>query len=260
VAIGPVVEPIDECTPTEEFIGWTIERFRNRRVVITTSFGMEGCALIDMYAQQGAAPTVVYLDTMFFYPETYALRDRMVQRYPLVTFVNRGTSLTPAAQAAQYGPELWRRDPDLCCNLRKVQPLRQALTGADVWITAITRSQGGSRREASLLEWDWQYQILKICPLIKWDRPQIWEYVRRHNVPYNELHEQGYPTIGCTHCTAPVPGSSPSEYSRAGRWAEVDKTECGLLGQSLVTSRESLLPQRFDQQVYNLHPRLATSD
>ena len=90
---------IDDSTTTEEFIGWTIERFRNRRVVLTTSFGMEGCALIDMYAQQGGAPTVVYLDTGFFYPETYALRDRMVQRYPLVTFVNRGTSLTPDAQA-----------------------------------------------------------------------------------------------------------------------------------------------------------------
>jgi phosphoadenosine phosphosulfate reductase len=253
VAIGPVVEPIDECTPTEEFIGWTIERFRNRRVVITTSFGMEGCALIDMYAQQGAAPTVVYLDTMFFYPETYALRDRMVQRYPLVTFVNRGTSLTPAAQAASYGPELWRRDPDLCCNLRKVQPLRQALTGADVWITAITRSQGGSRREASLLEWDWQYQILKICPLIKWDRPQVWEYVRRHNVPYNELHEQGYPTIGCTHCTVPVPGSSPSEYSRVGRWAEVDKTECGL-----HESRESGVGSR-ETKVWSLESGVGSS-
>jgi phosphoadenosine phosphosulfate reductase len=230
VAIGPVVEPIDECTPTERFIGWTLERFRNRRMVITTSFGMEGCALIDMYAQQGGAPTVVYLDTMFLFPETYALRDRMVQRYPMVTFVNRGTSLTPAAQATRYGPELWRRDPDLCCHLRKVQPLRPALTGADVWITAITRTQGGSRSESELVEWDWQYQVLKICPLIKWDRPRIWEYVRRHNVPYNELHEQGYPTVGCTHCTVPVPGSSPGKYSRAGRWAGTEKTECGLHG------------------------------
>jgi phosphoadenosine phosphosulfate reductase len=221
---------IDDSTPTEQVIGWTLERFRNRRVVLTTSFGMEGCALIDMYAQQGGAPTVVYLDTGFFFPETYALRDRMVQRYPLLTFVNRGTTLTPDAQAVRYAPELWRRDPDLCCNLRKVQPLRQALTGVDVWITAITRSQGGTRRETPLVAWDWQYQVLKISPLIEWDRRRIWEYVQRHNLPYNALHEQGYPTIGCTHCTAPVPGSSPSEYSRAGRWAETDKTECGLHG------------------------------
>ncbi len=233
------VHSIDEHTPTDEFIAWTAERFRNRRMVLTTSFGMEGCALIDMYAKHGAVPTVVYLDTMFLFPETYSLRDRMVRRYPLVTFVNRGTSLTPEAQEARFGPELWRRDPDLCCQLRKVAPLRQALTGADVWITAITRSQGGTRSGVELVGWDWHYQVLKICPLATWDRQRVWDYVRENNVPYNELHEQGYPTVGCTHCTAPVPGSSPGEYSRAGRWAGTEKTECGLHWESGAGSQES---------------------
>jgi phosphoadenosine phosphosulfate reductase len=107
-----------------------------------------------------------------------------------------------------------------------VAPLRQALTGADVWITAITRSQGRSGVE--LVGWDWHYQVLKICPLAVWTRQRVWDYVREHKVPYNELHEQGYPTIGCTHCTAPVPGSSLGEYSRTGRWAGTEKTECGL--------------------------------
>jgi phosphoadenosine phosphosulfate reductase len=241
VTIGPADDDVAEYGSTEQFIEWTLQRFRHRNVVLTTSFGMEGCALIDMFARRGGAPTVVYLDTMFFYPETYALRDRMVQRYPLVTFVNRGTSLTPEAQEARHGPELWRRDPDLCCNLRKVQPLRQALTGADAWITAITRSQSGSRREIELVTWDWQYQVIKICPLARWDRGRVWDYVRRHHVPYNELHEQGYPTIGCTHCTAPVKGARPDEYTRAGRWAGRDKTECGLheSQESGVGSRES---------------------
>jgi phosphoadenosine phosphosulfate reductase len=245
VTTGPALQPIDESTPTEEFIAWTAERFHNRRMVLTTSFGMEGCALIDMYAKHGAAPTVVYLDTMFLFPETYALRDRMVARYPLVTFVNRGTSLTPEAQDARYGPELWRRDPDLCCQLRKVTPLHQALTGADVWITAIARSQGGTRSAVQLVSWDWQYQVLKICPLATWDRQRVWEYVRENNVPYNELHERGYPTIGCTHCTIPVPGSNPGEYSRAGRWAGTEKSECGLHWESGVRSRELPFPQDF---------------
>jgi phosphoadenosine phosphosulfate reductase len=227
VTIG-LVDRIDENTPTEQFIGWVVERFRRCRVVITTSFGMEGCALIDMFAAQGAAPTVVYLDTMFFFPETYALRDRMVRRYPLITFVNRGTALTPEAQAARYGPELWRRDPHLCCSIRKVEPMNQALAGADVWVSAITRSQTESRKATPLIAWDWQYQILKICPLIGWDRAQIWEYVRTHDVPYNELHERGYPTVGCTHCTVPLHGVRPGQYSRDGRWAGVDKEECGL--------------------------------
>lgn len=228
MAIESLLDEVDEDTPTEQFIGWTLERFRNRRVVLTTSFGMEGCALIDMYARQGGTPTVVYLDTGFFFAETYALRDRMVRRYPLLTFVNRGTSLTPEEQAAKHGPELWRRDPDLCCSLRKVQPLRRALAGVDVWINAITRSQSGARRDTQLVSWDWQFQVLKVCPLVNWDRGRIWDYVRRHDVPYNQLHERGYPSIGCTHCTVPVKKARPDEYSREGRWVGMDKTECGI--------------------------------
>jgi phosphoadenosine phosphosulfate reductase len=112
-----------------------------------------------------------------------------------------------------------------------------ALAGADVWVTAITRSQTESRNSTPLVAWDWQYQVLKICPLIGWDRARIWDYVRQHDVPYNALHEQGYPTIGCTHCTIPVPGSSPREYSRAGRWAGTEKTECGLHWESKVDTR-----------------------
>jgi phosphoadenosine phosphosulfate reductase len=222
---------IDESTPTEEFIAWTVQRFGNRSIVISTSFGMEGCALIDMYASQGIPLTVVYVDTMFFFPETYALRDRMVSRYPLLTFANRGTALTPEAQEAHYGPELWRHDTDRCCRLRRVEPLREALVDTDVWITAITRSQSPTRRDTPLVSWDWQFQVLKICPLANWNRSQIWEYVQRHRVPYNELHERGYPSIGCTHCTQPIAGSRPEEYSRAGRWPEKEKTECGLHGE-----------------------------
>ncbi len=246
MAIGPARTRIDETTPTGQFIAWTIERFRNRRIVITTSFGMEGCALIDMYAAQGAAPTVVYLDTMFLFPETYALRDRMVQRYPLITFVNRGTSLTPEAQDAAYGPELWRRNPDHCCSIRKVEPMSRALSGADIWITAITRSQGIQRSSIPLIAWDWQYQVVKVCPLAGWDRARVWDYVQEHDVPYNPLHERGYPSIGCTHCTSTVEGASPAHYSRAGRWRESDQTECGLHGMVQLSPRQDRHPERSE--------------
>ena len=255
MAIGSSLNRIDESTPTRQFIAWSIERFRNRRLVITTSFGMEGCALIDMYAAQGAAPTVVYLDTMFFFPETYALRDRMVQRYPLMTFVNRGTSLTPEAQEVMYGPELWRRDPDRCCHIRKVEPMRDALSGADVWISALTRSQGDQRSNIPLIAWDWNYQVVKVCPLAGWDRSRIWAYVREHNVPYNELHERGYPSIGCTHCTDRVDGVSPAEYSRAGRWRQSEKTECGLHAASRVEGQESRVRASPGLQTEQLDPR-----
>jgi phosphoadenosine phosphosulfate reductase len=220
--------PANEHAPPERLVAWTLERFAHHRLVLTTSFGMDGCALIDMFGRHGLPLTVIYLDTMFFFPETYRLRDRLAERYPHLNFVNRGTTLTPEEQEAQYGPELWRRDPDACCRLRKVEPMHEALADADVWIAGLMRSQGTTRSRVRVVQWDWQFQVLKVCPLANWDRRRIWEYIQRYRVPYNELHEQGYPSIGCTHCTVPVPGSSPGDYSRAGRWAGTPKTECGL--------------------------------
>ncbi len=223
-------EAITEDTPTGQVIAWTLERFAKQRTVITTSFGMEGCALIDMYARHDVPMTVVYLDTMFFFDQTYELRDRIIERYPQLTFVNRGTGLTSEEQAAKHGEELWKRDRDLCCKLRKVDPMYKVMADVDVWITGLRRSQSVTRKNLRLIEWDWRHQVLKVSPLFKWERTDIWEYVKRNDVPFNKLHEQGYPTIGCTHCTAPVPGSTPADYTRAGRWEGSDKTECGLHG------------------------------
>lgn len=223
-------QTITDDTPAEEMIAWSLERFGAQRIVITTSFGMEGCALIDMCAKPGRPLNVVYLDTMFFFPETLKVRDRLIERYPHLTFTNRGTTLTPEVQAAKYGPELWKRDPDLCCKLRKVEPMYDVMAEVDVWITGLRRSQSATRANLRAIEWDWRYQVLKISPLVKWERRHIWDYVKNNDVPYNELHEQGYPTVGCTHCTQPVPGSTPADYTRTGRWSGIDKTECGLHG------------------------------
>ena len=223
-------EPITEDTPTDQVIGWTLQRFSGHNLIMTTSFGMEGCALVDMYARHNVPLTVVYLDTMFFFPETLELRDRMAERYPHVTFENRGTRLTPEAQAASHGDELWKHNPDLCCKLRKVDPMFEVMANVDVWITGLRRSQSASRANLRLVEWDWRYQVLKVSPLFKWEREDIWRYIQEHKVPYNKLHDQGYPTVGCTHCTKVVPGSKPGEYSRDGRWAGSGKTECGLHG------------------------------
>ena len=154
----------------------------------------------------------------------------MIERYPHCTFVNRGTALTPEQQATEHGDELWKTNPDLCCKLRKVDPMVDVMVDVDVWITGLRRSQSVTRKNLQLVEWDWRYQVLKLSPLFKWERSGIWEYVKKHDVPYNELHEQGYPTVGCTHCTVPVHGSKPGEYSRSGRWADSDKSECGLHG------------------------------
>ncbi len=218
----------EEESDPHEILAWAFRRFAGRKLVLTTSFGMEGCALIDMVARHPVEIPVIYLDTMFLFPETYALRDRMVARYPRLRFENRGTTLTAEAQAQHFGPELWRRDPNRCCAIRKVEPMRRALAGADVWITGLMRSQGSDRSTLRAVEWDGAYELIKVSPLAGWDRRRVWDYVRAHDVPYNELHERGYPTVGCTHCTRPVPGSTPGDYSRSGRWAGTDKTECGL--------------------------------
>jgi phosphoadenosine phosphosulfate reductase len=221
---------INENSPTDQVIAWTFERFADQRMIMTTSFGMEGCALIDMYARHKKPLDVVYLDTMFFFPETYALRDRMARRYPHLNFVNRGTTLTPEEQEREFGPELWKNNPTLCCKIRKVDPMYPVMAGADVWITGLRKSQSATRAGIRVIDWDWKYQVLKISPIANWERAQIWEYIKKHDVPYNELHERGYPTVGCTHCTTPVEGSKLGEYSRAGRWSTSEKTECGLHG------------------------------
>ena len=222
--------PITEDTPTHQIVAWTLERFADQRMVMTTSFGMEGCALVDLYAKAKVPLTVVYLDTMFFFPETYALRDKMIERYPHIKFVNGGTQLTPEAQAKEHGEELWKTNPTLCCRLRKVDPMKAVMADVDVWITGLRRSQSPTRANIQLVEWDWHYQLLKVNPIFKWERSEVWDYIVANDVPYNALHEQGYPSVGCTHCTKAVAGSKPGEYSRNGRWSGNGKTECGLHG------------------------------
>ncbi len=227
------VPAINEDSSPAALVAWALERFARQRVIITTQFGMEGCALIDMCARHGRPLTVAYLDTMFLFPETYALRDRLMERYANVSFVNRGTDLTPAEQDARHAPQLWRTNPNLCCQLRKADPMRTVMQDVDVWLTALRRSQSPTRANLRVVEWDWKFLVLKVNPLARWERKDVWDYIQTHDVPYNPLHERGFPTIGCTHCTQPVAGATITDYSRAGRWSGTEKTECGLHGDAI---------------------------
>ncbi len=215
-------------TDTEDFICWFLNRYRGWRMVMTTSFGMEGCALVDMISRRDVELEVVYLDTGFFFPETHDLIQRMKLRYPNVTFTSRKTDLTVQRQAELYGDRLWESDPDLCCKLRKVDPLAEAMQHVDVWVSGLRRSQSSSRAGLQLIEFDSRFDVVKLNPLAYWEREDVWNYVQDNDVPYNELHEKGFPTIGCTHCTRPVEGSRPTQYTRLGRWSGSEKTECGL--------------------------------
>jgi phosphoadenosine phosphosulfate reductase len=221
---------ITSASTPQDLLEWALARFAGQRMTMTTGFGMEGCALIDMIASRAPMFQVVYLDTHFLFEETLQLRDRLAERYPNIEFVNRGTDYTPQQQAIDLGEALWKRDPNECCRLRKVVPMAEVMKNVDVWITGLRRTQSSTRQEIRIAEWDFQYDVLKVSPLAKWGREDVWKYIQENNVPYNPLHEKGYPSIGCTHCTKAVDGASVTDYSREGRWEGTGKTECGLHG------------------------------
>ncbi len=225
---APAAGPSGPARTPQEVISWAFARFSHRRLVVTTAFGMEGCALIDMIASFGITTEITYLDTHFLFPETLELRDRLARRYPRLAFVNRGTAMTPDEQSVLHGDRLWLTDPDRCCAIRKIEPMRAVLAGADAWMTAIRRDQSETRAHIETIVWDSSFELVKISPLVAWTRAEVYAYVRERGVPISPLHDRGYPTFGCTHCTRPVAGAGPADYSREGRWAGLGKTECGL--------------------------------
>jgi phosphoadenosine phosphosulfate reductase len=207
----------------EEVLRWALTTYRHD-VAISSGMGVEGMVLIDLASKTGKAFSVFTLDTEFLFPETYDLIERVERRYG-ITLERIYSDLSPEEQERQHGPALWSRIPDQCCNLRKVEPLRKKLATLKAWITAIRRDQTADRARAKKIEWDAKFRVVKINPLADWSSEMVWNYVRKHDVPYNVLHDQNYPSIGCTHCTrAVLPGEDP----RAGRWSGSEKTECGL--------------------------------
>jgi len=208
----------------EDVLAWAGQQY-SRDLSLACSFGgPSGMVLLDMVAQLGLELEVFYLDTELLFPETYALRDEVVRRYGITPVAYR-SRLSLDQQAAEHGDELWRRDPDRCCYLRKVAPNEQALRGKRAWISGIRRDQTDTRAVLDVVQWDETFGLVKICPLANWTEEQVWDYVREHDVPVNELHAKGYPSIGCMPCTRPV---MPGESLRAGRWPGMPKTECGL--------------------------------
>jgi phosphoadenylyl-sulfate reductase (thioredoxin) len=219
---------------TTETLRVTAERFAPR-LVMATGFGVEGCVLIDLIGRNRLPVDIFTLDTGLFFEETYTLWKKLEEQYGLTIRAVR-PRLSLAEQANRFGDALWERDPDRCCELRKVLPLREALAGAEAWISALRRDQTPERAKTPLLELDEKFGLVKINPLVEWSVRDVWDYVREHDVPFNPLHEQGYPSIGCAPCTSPV---RPGEDPRAGRWRGKAKTECGIHNRP---SRLVLLP------------------
>jgi phosphoadenosine phosphosulfate reductase len=215
-----------ESKQPQDVLAYALDRFAGR-IVLACSFGAEDVALVDMIHRLNPSVPLFYLDTEFLFKETYDVRDRLAAQYGLrpEQIIRVTSALSPQEQAARYGEALWARDPDHCCRLRKIEPLTGILRHYDAWITGIRRDQAPTRANARLIEWDDKFSLVKVNPLAKWTSEDVWAYIRLFEVPYNELHDRHYPSIGCTHCTAPV---QPGEDPRSGRWKQFAKTECGL--------------------------------
>ncbi len=191
------------------------------RIALANSFGAEDCVLVDVVARARLPVDVFTLDTGFLFAETYALWTRLEARYGLTFRASKSDA--PAVEPGLAPP--WERDPDACCDLRKVRPLRAELARLDAWVTGIRRDQTPDRATAKVVEWDARFGLVKVNPLAAWTSEDVWDYARAHDVPTNPLHAQGYLSIGCAPCTSPV---KPGEDPRAGRWRGREKTECGL--------------------------------
>jgi phosphoadenosine phosphosulfate reductase len=167
---------------------------------------------------------VIFLDTGYHFAETIGTRDAVAVVYP-VNVVNVTPERTVAEQDAEFGARLYARDPDLCCAMRKVQPLERTLRQYDAWITGVRRDETPARRHAKAVEWDARRQMVKVNPIVGWTQDDVDAYITEHGILVNPLVSEGYPSIGCATCTRRIaPGADP----RSGRWAGTGKNECGI--------------------------------
>ncbi len=222
-ALAKVSESLEQSAP-QDILRWALDRYGDGLAVVS-SFQPTGIVTLHMLSEIAPRTPVLTLDTGLLFPETYALMDALEARLNLNLIRVRPTQ-TVAQQAITHGDQLWERDPDACCNLRKVVPLGPALHPYSAWITGLRRDQSEGRAVTPIVSWDKRYKKVKLCPFATWTESMIWTYLEAYELPYNTLHDQGYTSIGCLTCTqAPAPDSIDM---RSGRWANLSKTECGL--------------------------------
>ncbi|QEL15815.1 phosphoadenylyl-sulfate reductase [Limnoglobus roseus] len=210
----------------QDVLRWAVKQF-HPRLLMATAFGAEGCCILHMLAEIEPAVTVINLDTGYQFQETLDLRERIKDRYGIEVVYIR-PELTVAQYEAEHGGPLYTGRPDQCCYDRKVLPLRKAMAHYNplAWISAIRKDQTENRAaNASVVQWDAKFNVVKVNPLLNWTKKDVWGFIAKNDVPYNPLHDQDYPSIGCWPCTRAV---SAGEDERAGRWAGKVKKECGL--------------------------------
>ena len=218
-----------EAMSAEELVRWAGERFGSN-LALTVSFGgVGGMVLLDLVQKYAPAAPVLVIDTGVLFDETYKLIEEVEQRYH-IQIQRLHPKRTLEQQAEAFGDKLWERDPTSCCNMRKVEPLAEALKPFRAWTTALRRDQSTTRANTPMVAWNKKHQVVKISPLANWTEAQTWEYVYANVLPYNQLLSEGYTSIGCHTCTR----KPTNDDARSGRWAGFNKTECGLhLGENI---------------------------
>lgn len=220
--IADACSQLDGMSP-EAVLRWAVAQF-HPRLTMGTAFGPEGNCIIHMLADIEPGVRIFNLETGYQFQETLDLRERIKQKYGIEVEYIRPEMTVPDYEA-EYGGPLYVIRPDQCCHDRKILPLRQAAVGYDAWISAIRKDQTGDRGKASVVQWDAKFNLVKVNPLLNWTKKDVWTFIMKNDVPYNPLHDKGYPSIGCWPCTAPV---GDGEDERAGRWRGTGKKECGL--------------------------------
>jgi phosphoadenosine phosphosulfate reductase len=216
-----IAGPELELAPAATIIEWAVTTFGSR-FCVTSSMG--DAVLSHLAAQVAPGIDVVFLDTGYHFAETIGTRDAIAATMP-VNVVTLSPTISVRQQDEQYGPDLWSRDPDLCCALRKVQPLADGLAEYDAWATGLRREETHNRVIAPVVGWDEKKQKVKVSPLARWNQDDVDRYIAENNILVNPLQYDGYPSIGCWPCTRRV---APGEDARSGRWAGLGKTECGI--------------------------------
>ena len=207
---------------TEEILGWVWNTFGNKAVA-SSSFQTQSVPLLHIISQTCPELPVIFLDTGFHFPETLTFRDELVARLGLNLVIARA-AVEKNQQIAQYGEGLYRKDPDLCCYINKVEPMRRVTQKYNGWISGVRRDQTANRQSLSVFD-PQATNPLKIHPMLNWTKAQVWNYIDKHQLPSHPLFTQGYPSVGCAPCTRPV---FSGEDERVGRWAGLGKIECGL--------------------------------
>jgi phosphoadenosine phosphosulfate reductase len=209
--------------PAEHILRWAVQQFFPR-LTMATAFGAEGNCIIHLLAQIEPRVRIFNLETGYQFKETLDTRERIKERYGIeVEYVR--PDLTVPEYEAEHGGPLYNSFSDQCCHDRKSIPLRRAVVGYDAWISAIRKDQTKDRGKASVVQWDAKFNLVKINPLLEWTKKDVWAFIAKNNVPYNPLHDKGYPSIGCWPCTRAI---AEGEDDRAGRWYGTVKKECGL--------------------------------